>query len=234
MDIKKPRLKDFIGVGCMQIPPYQRNYEWSLEQAHELAKDFYRCYKDLSGNTHWTGVLMMIPDSTFQCEWKKEHPHVMGHSCHEIIDGQQRLTTIHLLMNAIFDHYFDQEGAESALVENRLTIHLQRANADRLKEVLAQRKPFKGSLKNSNLKMVYTYFRWLMFLGEKAFELDEVIDTPNVKSNAAGDILEHWILQRKRELEKAARLGDDPKYGWEGGPSINCDEFIKSIVNRTE
>lgn len=235
MKITDPKLKDFIDTGCMQIPPYQRNYEWTLEQAHELAKDFYACYKDPSAEAHWTGVLMMNPESKVQCEWKKANPHAFGHSCHEIIDGQQRLTTIHLLMSAIFDHHYKESGVESDLAENKLSIHLQRANADRLKEVLDKRSPFKGNLASiSNLKMVYTYFRWLMVLGEKSFQLEEVVATPKVKVNTPGEILELWDEQRNQELQKAVRLGIDPKDGWEVSSTIDCDAFITSIINRTE
>ncbi len=73
------------------IPPFQRNYEWSFEQCDELFEDIINSYK--TNTTHYLGNIVYY-------EGKNN-----GASFSEfiLVDGQQRVTTILLLLCAIRD-----------------------------------------------------------------------------------------------------------------------------------
>lgn len=79
------------------IPPFQRNYEWSEEQCIELFNDIKQAYK--SNKTHYLGnILYYIGDNN-------------SASFDEfiLVDGQQRVTTILLLLCAIRDVSDDED-----------------------------------------------------------------------------------------------------------------------------
>lgn len=73
------------------IPPFQRNYEWTFEQCDELFEDIINSYK--TQKTHYLGNIVYY-------EGKNN-----GASFSEfiLVDGQQRVTTILLLLCAIRD-----------------------------------------------------------------------------------------------------------------------------------
>lgn len=73
-----------------KIPVYQRNYEWSFEQCEKLFEDIVRAAQ--RAQEHFCGVMV------FQSLGL-----VMGMGNDIIIDGQQRLTTIYILLKALLD-----------------------------------------------------------------------------------------------------------------------------------
>ena len=75
------------------IPPFQRNYDWSFEQCEELFRDIEKAYK--TSTTHYLGNIVYYMGKN------------SGASFNELIlvDGQQRITTILLLLCAIRDYY---------------------------------------------------------------------------------------------------------------------------------
>lgn len=93
MKIDKGRIiNDFIEPNKRQyaIPVYQRNYEWSKEQCVKLFEDIVQAYK--KDRTHFCGSVVYAP--------LKEEQNIHYYI---IIDGQQRLTTIYLLLKALID-----------------------------------------------------------------------------------------------------------------------------------
>lgn len=74
------------------IPPFQRNYDWSKEQCDELFDDIVKAYK--TGKSHYLGNIVYYMGKN------------SGASFNELIlvDGQQRITTILLLLCAIRDY----------------------------------------------------------------------------------------------------------------------------------
>lgn len=85
-------INDFIEPNKKQysIPVYQRNYEWSKEQCTKLFNDILMAHK--KDRYHFTGSVVFAPLKT---EKKIEH--------YIVIDGQQRLTTIYILIKALID-----------------------------------------------------------------------------------------------------------------------------------
>lgn len=85
-------INDFIEPNKKQysIPVYQRNYEWSKEQCVKLFDDILLAHK--KDRYHFTGSIVFAPLKT---EKKIEY--------YVVIDGQQRLTTIYILIKALID-----------------------------------------------------------------------------------------------------------------------------------
>jgi len=85
-------INDFIDKNLRQysIPVYQRNYEWSAEQCEKLFEDIVQAHK--LDRYHFTGSVVY---ELLKTENKIDY--------YVIIDGQQRLTTIYILLKALID-----------------------------------------------------------------------------------------------------------------------------------
>ncbi|MBO7431240.1 MAG: DUF262 domain-containing protein [Spirochaetia bacterium] len=93
MEIERGRIiNDFIEPNKKQyiIPVYQRNYEWSNEQCIKLFQDIVQAYKQ--DKPHFCGAIVYA-------YFKEEH----NISYYVLIDGQQRITTVYLLLKAMRD-----------------------------------------------------------------------------------------------------------------------------------
>lgn len=93
MDIGPGRIvNNFIDPNKRQyvIPVYQRNYEWSEDDCKKLFEDIINaCIRD---KEHFCGSVVYAPLNTG-----------LDIQTYVIIDGQQRLTTIYLLLKALHD-----------------------------------------------------------------------------------------------------------------------------------
>ena len=74
----------------LEIPIYQRTYSWTLRECQQLWSDIIRTAGGDDG--HFIGSLVYIDTGVFQ---------VMGTNAIEVIDGQQRMTTLSLLLLAL-------------------------------------------------------------------------------------------------------------------------------------
>ena len=68
------------------IPIYQRNYAWEENEIQQLVKDVYDSFIKNSKNPYYIGTLVT---------YKR------GENEYEVIDGQQRLTTIYIILKAL-------------------------------------------------------------------------------------------------------------------------------------
>lgn len=69
------------------IPSYQRPYAWTTDQASELFDDLYDFYRSEDDEGYFLGSIVLIKEE--------------GNPKAEVIDGQQRLTTLTILLAAI-------------------------------------------------------------------------------------------------------------------------------------
>ena len=74
------------------IPVYQRNYDWKKEQCKQLLDDIIECGRNDQINPHFLGSIVFIQEGDFTA----------SQNTLTIIDGQQRLTTITLLLIVIY------------------------------------------------------------------------------------------------------------------------------------
>ncbi len=96
MEAKAMKLLDFIGKSQEKqfvIPIYQRVYSWEKEQCKQLWDDIIKIGGNDKMDGHFIGSILYVLDGI----------------THSIIDGQQRLTTITLLLTALRDHLNDED-----------------------------------------------------------------------------------------------------------------------------
>lgn len=95
-------INDFIDKNLRQylIPVYQRNYAWSSEQCKKLFEDIIQAYR--LDRDHFTGSVVY---ELMKTENKIDY--------YIIIDGQQRLTTIYILLKALIDVADSESDKES-------------------------------------------------------------------------------------------------------------------------
>jgi uncharacterized protein with ParB-like and HNH nuclease domain len=107
MESSPANFKEIIqGTKCFVIPPFQRPYKWGKDKRDELWYDILTQYEKCLGviraknsstkmksiPTHYMGTLVFAGPSQLK-----------GVSSSEVIDGQQRLTTLFTLLAAIRD-----------------------------------------------------------------------------------------------------------------------------------
>ena len=104
------------GEKCIyEIPIYQRNYAWEKDEITALVQDIYDAFKKGDNKLYYIGTLV---------SYNK------GDQVYEIIDGQQRLTTLRLMFAAL-----------NLKTENKLTYRARKKSDDTLM--------LKAGLKNS-------------------------------------------------------------------------------------
>lgn len=92
---KELSINDVFADGAYSIPVYQRNYAWRSEQIEQLIRDIQDA---LSGKDegYFLGNLVV----TYRQRTRD----------YEVIDGQQRLTTLHLLLTCLGSHPLEGRG----------------------------------------------------------------------------------------------------------------------------
>jgi hypothetical protein len=106
------------------IPPFQRPYGWTREQAGELLDDLHHAMKSGSdgGGAYFLGTIVVIKDP--------------NHPAADVVDGQQRLATLTILLAVLrdlaseedarqIDHYIRQEGKKFEGIEDSYRIRLR-------------------------------------------------------------------------------------------------------------
>lgn len=95
-------LQQFFSVGNEQflIPAYQRRYAWGQRQQRELFDDLRLL---ASGDTHLLGTVLFLSDT-----------HKPGINQLELVDGQQRVTTITILMRVLARRFEQEKKGKTA------------------------------------------------------------------------------------------------------------------------
>ncbi len=114
------KILDFIGKSQERqfvIPIYQRLYGWKKEQCEQLWDDIIKIGGNDKANGHFIGSILYVQDSVYTTK----------HNEFLIIDGQQRLTTITLLLIALRNHLSEEveilEKFSRKKIENRYLIN---------------------------------------------------------------------------------------------------------------
>ena len=124
-----------------KIPDYQRQYSWTDEQLDKLWDDLLDAYENrFENDCYFLGSIVVVDDRR---------------GCHELIDGQQRITTLMILMNVLIrnfpninEHYEnpnDENGVYCANY-NRINMCIKAGNGIRL--MLQSHPNYDASFKN--------------------------------------------------------------------------------------
>ncbi|GAA8134901.1 DUF262 and DUF1524 domain-containing protein [Helicobacter pylori] len=165
------KLLDFIGKSQEKqfvIPIYQRVYSWEKEQCKQLWDDIVKTGGNDQMNGHFIGSIVFVQDGIY----------TTSHNELLIIDGQQRLTTITLLLTALRDHLNDEdeflEKFSCQKIQNRYLINSDEKDNKKFRLILSEpdrdtllslidknkRKPSEPSLKiMENFKLFEEWIR---------------------------------------------------------------------------
>ena len=105
------QLPEQLDVGALltndiyRIPMYQRNYAWEEGEITQLIQDVVDYQKDHQGQNYYIGTLVV-----FKCP----------DGAYETIDGQQRLTTLMLLLRAFYDKFANMQDSNSKSTHARI------------------------------------------------------------------------------------------------------------------
>ena len=114
------------------IPIYQRTYSWTERECRQLWDDILRTGRNNAIPAHFTGSIVYIQESLYQ---------VSGHSPLLVIDGQQRLTTVMLILEALARHVGKPEpvdGFSTKKVRNYYLLNPEEEGERRFKLLLTQ------------------------------------------------------------------------------------------------
>lgn len=104
MKASEAKLLDFLKKSPQFIIPiFQRTYSWEESQCEQLWNDILRAGKDEAIGGHFIGSVVYIQQDLYQ---------VTNQSPLLVIDGQQRLTTATLILEALSRHVGDTEPIE--------------------------------------------------------------------------------------------------------------------------
>lgn len=104
MKATEAKLLDFLKKSPQFIIPiYQRTYSWTEQQCRQLWDDIMRAGSNNAVGAHFIGSVVYIEKGLYQ---------VSSQSPLLVIDGQQRLTTAMLLLEALSRHLGDTEPVE--------------------------------------------------------------------------------------------------------------------------
>ncbi|GHQ58246.1 hypothetical protein VN1227_09260 [Helicobacter pylori] len=128
MKVEATTLLNFIKVNQknqLVIPIYQRLYSWEKEQCEELWDDIIKIGGNDKMDGHFIGSILYVLDS-------------ITHSNNAllIIDGQQRLTTITLLLTALRNHLSDEVKRKE--IENHYLINSDKDGDKKFRLILSE------------------------------------------------------------------------------------------------
>ena len=101
-----PLIQLLDGAKQFVVPIFQRDYSWGTKHCQQLWNDILRVGADQNSKAHFLGSVVYIPAEDSQAaipRWL-------------VIDGQQRLTTVTLLLIALRDQLIAEPSIDEVLV----------------------------------------------------------------------------------------------------------------------
>lgn len=133
MKVSKTRLYQLLdGAKQFSVPVYQRPYTWNEEQCEQIWRDAVGAAEGRSDRGHFIGSIVCIDSGANSPSGVQEY---------QVVDGQQRLTTISLMLLAIADA--DPKSgiadADRSKIRNRYLVNPDEEGGKRHKLVLTER-----------------------------------------------------------------------------------------------
>ena len=179
------------------IPIYQRNYAWEEDEIASLIKDVYDSYLKDSTRHYYIGTLVT---------YKR------GDNEYEVIDGQQRLTTIYIILKAL--------GVKD--IKNKLTYSARKASASTIDKL--DNYPNLGDEVDSGIRNGYKF-------AKSALENIVGIDSPNT----CDDFIEyftHKVHIIHYRVPKDVDLNHYFEVMNSRGEQLEKHEIVKSILSQ--
>ncbi|MDD6418590.1 MAG: DUF262 domain-containing HNH endonuclease family protein [Clostridium sp.] len=152
------KISSFIGNSdrVFIIPPFQRNYAWSINQCEELFSDIVDSY--YKNNSHYIGNIVYYEGTNNSASFNE----------FILIDGQQRITSILLLLLAIHNKLPNNDYNKQAIYNRYLTNSIgpekrrvklkQTENDEDIFDKIVQNQSLTEDEKKSKIFENYNYF----------------------------------------------------------------------------
>lgn len=198
-----------------KIPVYQRNYDWTDVQCTKLYTDILNAFDN--DKKHFMGTIVYIKGQVDSSQLEEAL----------IIDGQQRVTTIYLLMKALFDY-----AVESNIIQLKEELEEYIFNRRCEEQYKLKLKPIKEDNKQLCLLMNN--------------EMDELLNSSNIvrnynlfksliESSVNDGYLARDILQGMKKLEMVEIIldksqGDEPQRIFESINSTGLELSLSDLI----
>lgn len=195
------------------MPVYQRNYDWSNVQCEKLYQDIMLAHK--RDHKHFTGTIVYIVG-------------LNGSNLSEvlIIDGQQRLTTVYILLKALYDAAkgvsvrIEEEIQEVMFNRNcdeKYKVKLKPIKSDNEQLLLLIKDKMDDMDRNSNIYKNYILFKSM---------IKETVDA----GYELGDILDGIKKLEMVEIILDKSQGDEPQKIFESINSTGLDLSLADLI----
>lgn len=235
MDVKKPTVADILlnSDTTYVIPPYQRPYKWNAARWQTLIQDILKKVTSPEKN-HWLGILITTLSEDQNVTRTYNHKYI------DVIDGQQRIVTLRLWLQAIIDHAKENNIPLKAEGEIKFAeLICQEADKQELEFILngQWRQKWKTYKVNSTgLLHCYTYFRWVLWLGESALLPSEPDRLPRKLTNEndlALPLENQWQKELESRLRRLEADDGDLDFQFQASRSTppDCEALIKATLS---
>ena len=196
-----------------KVPVYQRNYDWSNVQCEKLYQDIMLAHE--RDHKHFTGTIVYIVG-------------LNGSNLSEvlIIDGQQRMTTVYILLKALYDAAKGvstrieeeiQEVMFNRNCEEKYKVKLKPIKSDNEQLLLLIKDKIDDMDRNSNIYKNYIFFKTMIEVTlNNGCELGDILD--GIKKLEIVEII----------LDKSQ--GDEPQKIFESINSTGLDLSLADLI----
>ena len=145
MDAGKIRLLELIGANkkTFNIPVYQRNYDWKRNQCERLFKDIENIAKSNNEIEHFLGTIVYVVEKTLPTFTE-----------YILIDGQQRITSMMLLIKALHTLIVDESKKQDINESFLINRHVPEKYKIKLKSIESDRKSFEDILEEKEIENI--------------------------------------------------------------------------------
>ena len=102
----KIRIKDIFSTMWFRIPEYQRPYVWEKDQVMELLEDTCYAMVENPDCEYFLGTFVFQPR-------QKTDSQGIDYTENDLLDGQQRMTTMLLIFSVLRDRVKDTQASQS-------------------------------------------------------------------------------------------------------------------------
>lgn len=226
-DASNVKLPDLFANKCFRIPNYQRGYAWGESQLNDLWDDIMDIQKNgATYRPHYTGTLTLQQIDLSDLTPAEKELSKSGMEYYNVVDGQQRLTTLVILLNSLAKK---TAKGKKQLIENYIKIKTKQnvcrfaygdTNGDSyrffMKNIIGEANtlPYNSTIYTSNLENASQFFesklstldtKELNKLREKLFT-SLVFDTKYIQNNLDVQAVFETMNNRGKPLTTLEKL----------------------------